>query len=373
MNNKKKIVSTLRKADPADVERVISEAAAQEDVYARLRQRIAENGDEHIAEYGVEQYRRISITRIASIAASAVLIAGAALGAVHLARNAEPPQNQPHTGTSDAATETTAEAATEETTVPYTTEADVVPDEITPEFIYEQCLNAKKHYTKLSADYSYYNNVYNFHISADKKEIKLVIDREKGIQYDVCKEYTEPDDVCYGEEFEYAYGKKVINASNNSFAETARSYVLSDFTENFDIAGARSRLYLDMMNYRDELMDIEKSPWEITGEYEENGRRIVSVSFSYTTKSDMEESHYIQKYDIDAATGLIMGSELYDENYEGQENYLVSSFKVTDQKLDDEAEEPPAPKEIKDTIINGNYVNSNIETNDYDDLSYLDE
>ena len=81
MNNKKKIINTLRNADKASVEKLMAEETKKNEIFAKIQQRAnIENPD--YTEYtdnvsGVEKFeRRISMIRIASIAASAILIVG---------------------------------------------------------------------------------------------------------------------------------------------------------------------------------------------------------------------------------------------------------------------------------------------------------
>ena len=111
MNTRKKIIYTLRSADKASVERLMSEAAKMDEVFAKARER-AEKGDgyteaakkdeisekagepaEKGSEYtevteGTEQYNpKIKIFHTASTAAASVLLVAGIWGAVHLLKN----------------------------------------------------------------------------------------------------------------------------------------------------------------------------------------------------------------------------------------------------------------------------------------------
>ena len=85
MNNNKKIIRTLRNADKASVERLMAEEAKKNEIFAKAQQRAnIERAGYADSVSGVEKYdRRISMTRIASIAAAAVLIMGSIGGVAY--------------------------------------------------------------------------------------------------------------------------------------------------------------------------------------------------------------------------------------------------------------------------------------------------
>lgn len=87
MNSKKKIIDTLQNADKASVEKLMAEESKKNEIYAKVMERVSGSSDSDFADEvsGVEHYdRKISMTRIASIAAAAVLCAGGVLGGMHL-------------------------------------------------------------------------------------------------------------------------------------------------------------------------------------------------------------------------------------------------------------------------------------------------
>ena len=382
MNTKKKIAQTLRKADPEAIERVVAQAAAKEEVYAKLRSRMAENNDGHSVEYGVEQYRRISITRIASIAASAVLIAGAALGAVHLMKNAEPPIEVPYTSvveetTTDegASAETTATATEPETDAVYTTEAVVIPDEITPEFLYDQCVNAKKHYTRLSGHVSFVQYPRGMHLEKSVEDITYSYDRAKGILYSRSELTTPEADAKPIISDSYVCGDHMVRMICNS--DESKNYYVYNYAEDGEESGTvRNKVDNDFLHFDPESYSHEfikdVSPWTITGVRTDGDRMVASVTFSYTSMLDAQETHYHQNLDIDVQTGLLIDGDLYDDNYEGEENYLVSHFELDHLRLDDDAENPPELQMVKDEIAKEGFLNE-FQKADYSDLDFLDE
>ena len=82
MNSKKKIIDTLQNADKASVEKLMAEETKKNEIYAKVMERVSDGSEGGFAEEvsGVEHYdRKISMTRIASIAAAAVLVTGGVL------------------------------------------------------------------------------------------------------------------------------------------------------------------------------------------------------------------------------------------------------------------------------------------------------
>ena len=74
MNSKKKIIDTLQNADKASVEKLMAEESKKNEIYAKVMERVSGSSDSDFADEvsGVEHYdRKISMTRIASIAAAA--------------------------------------------------------------------------------------------------------------------------------------------------------------------------------------------------------------------------------------------------------------------------------------------------------------
>jgi len=100
---------------------------------------------------------------------------------------------------------------------------------------------------------------------------------------------------------------------------------------------------------------INETPWTVTGERYENGRRIASVSFSY---EQLREGKYEPRYvtaDIDAETGVCFAYEQRtDHEYFGN-GYLLQSFKATNYKFNDEAEAPMTSDEVYKYLDDNGY------------------
>ena len=78
MNNNKKIINTLRNADKDSVEKLMAEETKKNEIFAKIQRKANIEKSKYADNVsGVEKYdRRISMIRIASIAASAILITG---------------------------------------------------------------------------------------------------------------------------------------------------------------------------------------------------------------------------------------------------------------------------------------------------------
>ena len=124
MNNKKKIIDTLRSADKASVEKLMAEEAKKNEIFAKAQRRANIEHNEYTdVVSGVEKYeRRISMTKIASIAAAAVLVVGSIGGGAYLLKNngkpdmPEPVLNEATTNPTVTANTTTAKAASTKVT-----------------------------------------------------------------------------------------------------------------------------------------------------------------------------------------------------------------------------------------------------------------
>ena len=163
MNNQKKIINTLRNADKASVEKLMAEEAKKNEIFAKIQQRANIERSEYTDNVsGVEKYeRRISMTRIASIAASAIIIAGSVGGGTAYFMNNKPVESEPNPAQS--ITETTTEAvrtsvAEEVTTTAETTTSaeDEQQYSITKEELIEKAKdnNFVNYFDKFSADYN---------------------------------------------------------------------------------------------------------------------------------------------------------------------------------------------------------------------------
>ena len=292
---------------------------------------------------------------------------------LHLGKTAEPPHQQPNSGVVEVTTEEA--AVPEETTVPYTTEAVDIPDEITPEFLYDQCVNAKKHYTRLSGHVSFVHYPHNMTLSKSKSDINYAYDREKGILYSR-SEKTDPEaDAKPIISDSYVCGDHMVRMICNS--DESKNYYVYNFAEDGEENDTdRSRADNDALHFDPDSLESTfityVSPWTVTGVRADGDRMVASVTFSYTSMRDAHETHYHQNYDIDVQTGLLISGDLYDDNYEGEENYLVSHFELDHLGLDDDAEIPPEPQMVKDKIAKEGFLNE-FQKADYSDLGFLDE
>jgi len=109
MNNKKKIIDTLRSADKASVEKLMAEEAKKNEIFAKVQRRANIEQTEYADSVsGVEKYeRRISMFKIASIASAVVLLIGSIGGGAYMfKKNGKP--NMPEPVLNEATTNPTA-------------------------------------------------------------------------------------------------------------------------------------------------------------------------------------------------------------------------------------------------------------------------
>lgn len=98
MNNKKKIIDTLRSADKASVEKLMAEEAKKNEIFAKAQRRANIEQTEYADSVsGVEKYeRRISMFKIASIASAVVLLIGSIGGGAYMfKKNGKPNMPEP--------------------------------------------------------------------------------------------------------------------------------------------------------------------------------------------------------------------------------------------------------------------------------------
>ena len=132
MNNKRKIINTLRRANKASVEKLMAEEAKKNEIFAKAQRRANIEQTEYADSVsGVEKIeRRISMTRMASIAAAAVLLVGSIGGGAYLFKKngkpdmPEPVLNEATTNPTATANTTTVKAASTKVTA-VTTETTV--------------------------------------------------------------------------------------------------------------------------------------------------------------------------------------------------------------------------------------------------------
>ena len=398
MNSNKKIIDTLRSADKASVEKLMADEMKKNEIFAKAVERASDGTDTDHGETvsGVEHYsRKISMTRMASIAAAAVLVTGGVLGGFKLMKNDRFSSNDHDsseltTAVTDEITTTVAEtteaATTSEVTtgisvlpvdVPVTTETHPVPDELTGEFLRERSLNATHYYDKFSADIYTFQAHYGQKLSDTETNGTVKIDNT-AMNAEMYGEISSPDKGTYDRSYSiflndiYVYINQNDIAAQNNGDDGKYCYIRKngDYYEGVKIENKPDRPVLSGCLYyiyhnsskTPQLSDdsgIEyfrnETPWNITGERTENGRRIASVSFSY---EELREGKYEPRYitaDIDAETGLWLAYELRsDDEYYG-EGYLLESFKATNYKFNDEAEAPMTKDAVMKYIDDNGY------------------
>jgi hypothetical protein len=245
-----------------------------------------------------------------------------------------------------------------------TTEAHPVPDELTGEFLRERSLNATHYYDKFSADIHTFHAMYGQNLGDWETNGTVKIDNTvmNGEMYEeMYSDEREPWDRTYKIFLNniYVYVNQNDIAAQNQHDEGKYCNIESVDTHYKRYKSKPDRPVLSgCLNFVDFEIEISKvindgieyiineTPWTVTGERYENGRRIASVSFSY---EQLREGKYEPRYitaDIDAETGLWLAYEIRtDHDYFG-EGYLLESFKATNYKFNDEAEAPMTADEV---------------------------
>lgn len=417
MNSRKKIIKTLKKADKASVERLIEEETKKNEIFARLQRRTNIEKTEYTdVVNGVEKYeRRISMTRIASIAAAAVIMAGSIGGGAYLFRggkvlgpdgdsnlNKATTENTSTTdqiettivtGTGTSTTNTTVSnitttASAAVVTVVSTSAAannnaagtDTVAGEsesgnnvqvsnwsISKEELLNRMMNSRNNYDKFSSDFTLEDNsVIEWNPYGSYHTGSVYYDRASGRAYCVSdqfflengeKERTEiayasggyriaATDYCAHAEYDYnTLSFKVVKhepAEKTYVVSTALDYSGCGFLNNLAFSGIDTR-------------KIEDMSWNITGERNENGRKIITISGNYGSsenyRGDYEEFSYT--VDVDAETGIWLNM-----NFNNLTNDTHRTYKSTNYKFGDAATTPISPADIKDYLSRNGYVNS---------------
>ena len=412
MNSKKKIIDTLRSADKASVEKLMAEEAKKNEIFAKAAERAGKSAETGFADTvsGVEHYdRRISMKRMASIAAAAVLMAGGVLGGMHLMKNGGFDNN--HGGSSEYATdvtETTAETSTEAVTttvttsavnavepvtVPVTTEPhDDVPEVLTGEWLRERCLNATHYYDKFSADIHSFHATYGQNLGDWETNGTVKIDNT-AMNGEMYEDMSSPEREVWDRTYNillnniYVYINQNDIAAQNDNNEGKYCYITSADkeyeTRRYEkvpdrvlIGNCGAFSYIELDNGRtytaegengSETIDsiANETEWTITGERYENGRRIASVSFYY---EQLREGIYEPRYitaDIDAETGVWFAYEIRTDNENYGNGYLIESFKATNYKFDDEAEAPMTAAEVREFLESNGYDEYNSSNSEY--------
>lgn len=341
MNSKKKIIDTLQNADKASVEKLMAEETKKNEIYAKVMERVSDGSEGGFAEEvsGVEHYdRKISMTRIASIAAAAVLVTGGVLAGFKLMKNDR--LNNNHNSNIESTTET------ENTT------RNEVPYEINKNSI-QHIVGRDWSYHKFSCDYEIRSNEYDTSTKSEpytiKGSCKLDNDSKTGWNRNEII-YDEPD-------HEEKINNLIYEYSFNGYRiYTNETYEGDIKNKRYDVSfGADSEeINLDKLprtyGWCWSFLD-DTSKWDIKDDKTENGRRIVTVEGE--CGHDIVTNGASMKFtaDIDAESGIVL-YEVY-KNLSGE---VVYEVKYTNYKFDDEAEAPMAPAEFKQFVLDGGYV-----------------
>ncbi|WP_295072771.1 hypothetical protein [Ruminococcus sp.] len=410
MNNKKKIIDTLRSADKASVERLMAEEAKKNEIFAKAQRRANIEHNEYTdVVSGVEKYeRRISMTKIASIAAAAVLLVGSIGGGAYLFRNnSEPGIPEPvlnevttdvtNTSTTVIGTGTGTEktgkttVTTSVTTVNTTVAGDAKVTEkatektasngekqsekkfsVTKEELKERAdvLTEKVFFDKFSAEYSYTIMHNEYRPKPETMVGKIYLDNttltasgEQNVYYDdklIRSELYAIKDKNELYAIEYlARDMDLVNTGYIFLDAPDKKYGISSvygFGSWYD-----TKVTINTIPCGTNITDILNSDdWEITGERTENGRTIVSIS-----GHGEGYVNYDYTAEIDAATGITLSYEIHEED--GTPSTI---FKATNYKFDDEAEEFKTPSDIMKEIKNGGYNKQNDDDMNIEELNW---
>ena len=280
-------------------------------------------------------------------------------------------------------TVTTAEAVTEAVTtavvnavepvaVPVTTEPhDDVPDELTGEWLRERCLNATHYYDRFSADIYSFHAMYGYNLSDWESNGTVKIDNT-AMNGEMYEEMSSPErevwdrtyNILLNNIYVYTNQNDIAAQNQNDEGKHCRIESVDEYYKSESFKPDRPVLS-DCLNFaglgdkkvrEDGIEDIKnETPWTITGERYENGRRIASISYSF---EQLREGKYEPRYvtaDIDAETGVCFAYETRtDHEYYGN-GYLIESFRAANYKFDDEAEAPMTASEVREYLDSNGY------------------
>lgn len=415
MNSRKKIVDTLKKADKASVERFLAEESKKNEIFEKARRRANIEKNEYTdVVNGVEKYeRRISMTRIASIAAAAVLMAGSIGGGAYLFgnnKNIEPDGNSNKaslttessttdeesitTFVSSKANATTAKASSVSTTVVSTvttavsaaanngsavTGTEAAPSvssgnnaqasnwSITKEELLSRMMNSRKNFGKFSSDFTMTDDA---KVEWDPYGIKstgsVCFDSSTGRAWCIADEYflangeKERTDIAYASGGYRLAGTEYCSHAefdNNTLTfnivkdEPAdKKYIISDAID-YSGFGFLNNLVFSGIDTR-KIEDT--SFWNITGERYENGRKIITISGSYGSSENYRGAYEEHNFniDVDAETGIWLNM-----NFNNLTNGTHRVYTSTNYKFGNDAVSPITPDELRELINREGYVN----------------
>ena len=408
MNNNKKIINTLRNADKDSVEKLMAEETKKNEIFAKIQRKANIEKSKYADNVsGVEKYdRRISMIRIASIAASAILITGSVGGgAAYIMNNKKPVKPVPNpmqsstattteaetpsvteaateamtTGVVETATKTTdvVETATKATSITDTaTKTTSISEAITPSAETDASNEDEKHYSVTKEDIiqkadSFYCVNYFDKFSAD---YTVIINERREFHTEpetlIGKIYLDETDLTASATVErYANDKRLskslIAIMDNYYYNAEESWAETDYTnggyifhetpnKNYWVNDQNTdKVFLNPWGRNIDIDIYAPENWNITGERTENGRKIVSISGAHKGDNNYEGVYCELPFtgEVDAETGMILSYDEYDSN--GNNTY---SYRLTNYKFNDEAVEFRTAGDMISEIKNGGYV-----------------
>lgn len=412
MNSRKKIINTLKKADRASVEKLMAEETKKNEIFARaVRKANIEKNEYTDMVNGVEKYeRRINMTRIASIAAAAVLMAGSIGGGAYLFKNSNKTDPDGDSNFNSATTENTNVTDPSETTIVTTgnvtakvssststsantavvtvvstsaannnpaavtseanssdNNAQVSNWSISKEELLNRMMNSRNNYDKFSSDFTLEDDsIVEWDPYGNYMTGSVYFDRASGRSYCLSDNFFLANGEKERTEIAYASGGYRIAATeycanaeydHNTLSfkvvknePVEKSYVVSTAIDYSGCSCLNNLVFSGIDTRR-----IEDMSWNITGERNENGRKIITISGNYGSsenyRGDYEEYSYT--IDVDAETGIWLNI-----NFNNLTNGTHRTYTSTNYKFGDAAATPITPAEIKEYLNKNGYVNS---------------
>ncbi len=412
MNSRKKIINTLKKADKSSVDRLMAEEMKKNEIFAKVQRRVNIEQSEYTdVVNGVERYeRRINMIKIASIAAAAVLTVGSIGGGAYVFRNKKTVEPDGDGSKTSVTTEDTSSVNNTETTIvtgtgTLTTKVSesgttsvsttVVAVEsasadngvssdtgssagsgsnaqssgwsISREELFNRMMNSRNNYDKFSSDFTLEDDSiaewdpYGSYITGS-----VYFDRASGRSYCLSDNFFLANGEKERTEIAYASGGYRIAATeycanaeydHNTLSfkvvknePVEKSYVVSTAIDYSGCSCLNNLVFSGIDTRR-----IEDMSWNITGERNENGRKIITISGNYGSsenyRGDYEEYSYT--IDVDAETGIWLNI-----NFNNLTNGTHRTYTSTNYKFGDAAATPITPAEIKEYLNKNGYVNS---------------
>ena len=405
MNNNKKIIETLRKADKASVEKLMTDEAKKNEIFAKakLRANISQSEYTYSVRGAEDNRRKINMTRFINIAATVALMTGLVGGGAYMnnklpktpepetypetetqvavtvpetvtAVNTEVQVTKPETEEHDKSTVTevvyvTAEGTsavedTEVTTVQQVTEeqnkVSVTTEELTEKISKEELIekakdnNCVNYFDKFSADYTVLiNEGGEFYSEPSTVTGKFYLDEVGGSASRTSEQYVNGKCI----------SKTLIAIKDNLYYEAREEWAETDYSnggfifletpkKNCWVKDNNSDKVFLLPGGR-ELDVYNPENWEITGERIENGRNIVLVSGVQKGDNNYEGVYRERTYtaEADAATGVILSYEERD-----REGNITFSYKTTNYRFDDDAVEFKSAADIINEIKNSGFT-----------------